>query len=233
MRCGGATRRVRHFDGHERLARNIGDGVREVGFDCLVITSCRNYCGCRHRDGCEQKCRKTLCSHFHPVNQIKIAYIYLPAIRSRSSSRFGVRAFRESIQLLHKRIIQPNQSRRGIFFKVFDLGGAGNRQHHRRFPQQPGDCDLRGLGLQALRDKLQRSARFREIAGSEGKPGDEPDIFIRAVIQHVLVLSLNQVVQVLYSSDRDEGARQQRGVFKRQCDSSLFLPYTIRQERKT
>jgi len=170
---------------------------------------------------------------FIPLAKLKSRTFTCQSFRWRSSSRFGVRAFRESIQLLHKRSIQLNQSRRSIFFKVFDLGGAGNRQHHRRFPQQPGNCDLRGLGLQALRDKQQRSARFREIAGSEGKPGDEPDIFIGAVIQHVLVLSLNQVVQVLYSSDRDEGARQQRGVFKRQCDSSLFLPYTIRQERKT
>lgn len=95
-----------------------------------------------------------------------------------SSSCLGVRALRESIQLFHNRIIQLNQSRRGIFFKVFDLGGTGNRQHHRRFSQQPGDCDLRGSGLQSLRDKLQWSARFREIAGCEGKPWDEPDIFV-------------------------------------------------------
>ena len=111
--------------------------------------------------------------------------------RLRSSSCLGVRALRESIQLLHKRIIQINQSRRGIFFKVLDVGGTGNRQHHRRLPQQPGDCDLRGAGLQSLRDKLQWRARFREIAGCEGKPWDEPDIFVGAVIQHLLVLSLN------------------------------------------
>src|SRR5215469_7251780 len=42
---------------------------------------------------------------------------HLPVIRWRSSSRLGGRALRESIQLLHKRIVQLNQSRRGIFFK--------------------------------------------------------------------------------------------------------------------
>jgi hypothetical protein len=108
-----------------------------------------------------------------------------------ASSCLGVRALGESIQLLHKRIIQLNQSRWDIFFEVVELGGTGNRQHHRWFPQQPRDCDLSGSGLQSLRDKLQWSARSREIAGCEGEPWDKPDIFAGTVIQHLLVLSLN------------------------------------------
>src|SRR6516162_2862506 len=56
VRCGGATRGVRHFHGNERLARNIRDEVREDGFDCIVITTCRTYGGWRHRDGWQQEC---------------------------------------------------------------------------------------------------------------------------------------------------------------------------------
>src|SRR5438045_9480700 len=51
----------------------------------------------------------------------------------QSSSCLGVRALRESIQLVNKRIIQLNQSSRGIFFKFFYLGSTGTRQHRRGF----------------------------------------------------------------------------------------------------
>src|SRR5215469_14322809 len=105
----------------------------------------------------------------------------LPVITRRSSSSLGGDALRESIQLLHKWIVQLSQSRRGIFFKMFDLGGAGNRQHHRRLPQQPGDWDLRGAGLQSLREILQWSARFHEIAGCEGKRWDGACRFLDTV----------------------------------------------------
>jgi len=50
---------------------------------------------------------------------------HLPVISLRSSSCLGEGALRESSQLLHKRIVQLNQSRRRIFFKVFDLEVPG------------------------------------------------------------------------------------------------------------
>src|SRR5260370_7880304 len=43
---------------------------------------------------------------------------------------------------------------------------------------------------------------FREFTGGEWKPGDEAELFAAAILQHVLGISIDQVVSVL---DRNDG----------------------------
>src|SRR5207302_3582964 len=43
---------------------------------------------------------------------------------------------------------------------------------------------------------------FRELAGGEWKPGDEAEVLPGAIFQHVLGISIDQVVSILHRNDR-------------------------------
>src|SRR5437667_2312111 len=43
---------------------------------------------------------------------------------------------------------------------------------------------------------------FRELAGGEWKPGDEAELFPGAIIQHVLGISIDQIISILHRNDR-------------------------------
>jgi hypothetical protein len=43
---------------------------------------------------------------------------------------------------------------------------------------------------------------FRELAGREWKPRDEADVFPSAIFQHVLGISVHEIISVLHGSDR-------------------------------
>src|SRR5438094_91087 len=62
--------------------------------------------------------------------------------------------------------------------------------------------DLRWLGVEALRRPRQWTLMFREFAGSERKPGDKAEVFPGAIFQHVLGISIDQVVPVLDRNNR-------------------------------
>ena len=61
--------------------------------------------------------------------------------------------------------------------------------------------DLRRLCLEALRCARERAIVFRQFAGGEWKPRDEAEIFASAILQHVLGISIDQVVSVLDRND--------------------------------
>ena len=111
-------------------------------------------------------------------------------------------ALPKTFQVLHCRIIELNQSRGRVFLQVLDLRRSGNRKHYRRFPKQPRERDLRWLGVEALRCARQWTLMFREFSGGEWKPGDEAEVFPGAIFQHVLGISIDQVVPVLDRNDR-------------------------------
>src|ERR1700731_648987 len=85
---------------------------------------------------------------------------------------------------------------------MFDLRSSRNRKHYRRFLKQPRERDLRRPCVEALRCARQWTAMFRELAGGEWKPGNEADVFPGAVIQHILGISIDQVVSILDGDDR-------------------------------
>ena len=111
-------------------------------------------------------------------------------------------ALPEAVQVLHCRIIELEQSGGGVFLQVFNLRSSGNREHYRRFLKQPRERDLRGLRVEALRGPRQWTVVFREFAGSEWKPGDEAEIFPSAIIQHLLGISIDQIISILDGNDR-------------------------------
>src|SRR5437667_5726298 len=111
-------------------------------------------------------------------------------------------ALPKTFQVLHCRIIELNQSRSRVFLQVLDLRSSGNRKHYRRFPKQPRKRELRWLGVEALRCPRQWTLMFREFAGSERKPGDKAEVLPGAIFQHVLGISIDQVVPVLDRNNR-------------------------------
>src|SRR4029453_16179615 len=87
---------------------------------------------------------------------------------------------------------------------MFDPGSSGNWEHHLRFPKQPRERDLRGLCLEALRCPRKRTIMFREFAGREWKPRDEADVFPSAILQHVLGISVHEIISILHRNDRGD-----------------------------
>src|SRR6185503_5247397 len=78
-----------------------------------------------------------------------------------------------------------------VFLEVCQLPGARNRQHHRRFLQQPGDGDLsrRRADFLRCRDDL-GSFEGRSIA--QRIPGQEGDAVLLAMPEHVLRAAIIQ-----------------------------------------
>src|SRR5439155_8870629 len=107
----------------------------------------------------------------------------------------------EAFQLFSCRIVQLNQSRGSVFLQVCELRSSWNREHDRRFPKQPRQRDLRRLCLEALRCAGQRTVMFRELAGGEWEKWDEADVFPGAILQHVLGVSIDQIISVLHRND--------------------------------
>src|SRR2546421_12717061 len=85
---------------------------------------------------------------------------------------------------------------------MIDLRSSGNRKHYRRFPKQPRERDLRRHCVEALRCAGQWTIVFGEFPGSEWKPGDEANFFTGAILEHVLGISIDQVVSILDRNDR-------------------------------
>src|SRR6266550_1326110 len=108
----------------------------------------------------------------------------------------------EVFQFLRYRIVELDQSRGRILLQVFDLRSSGNWKHDRRFPKQPCERDLRRLRLEALCCARQRAVVFREFASGEWKPRDEADVFPSAIFQHVLGISIDQIISILHRNDR-------------------------------
>ena len=68
-------------------------------------------------------------------------------------------------QLLHIGIVEFDQSGGGVLLEVFHLGRPGDREHHGRFLEQPGERHLRRLCVEPLGHPCERAAVFREIGG--------------------------------------------------------------------
>src|SRR6266480_2332359 len=87
---------------------------------------------------------------------------------------------------------------------MFNFRGSRNRKDHRRPSKQPCERDLCWLRLEALRRPGKRTIMFRELAGREWKPRDEPNVFARAILQHILGISIDQIISILHRNDRGD-----------------------------
>jgi hypothetical protein len=81
--------------------------------------------------------------------------------------------------------------------------GARDRQHDGATVQQPCDRHLRDGGAVAFCDRVQLSAGSSQASGCHREPWDEGQSVFFAIFQHVLVLPVTQVVQVLHADDVD------------------------------
>src|SRR5882757_8769640 len=52
-----------------------------------------------------------------------------------------------------------------VVFQVHDRGSAGDRQDHRRAPQKPGQCELRGARVVVARELIEHATSGDEVAG--------------------------------------------------------------------
>src|SRR4051812_8079545 len=68
-----------------------------------------------------------------------------------------------------------------VLLEMLDRPGAGDRQHHRRALQQPGQRDLPGGGVVRRRDLGDGAARLGQLAGRQREPRDEADALLLAV----------------------------------------------------
>ncbi len=100
-----------------------------------------------------------------------------------------------------------NVGRRDVFFEVLHRGRSRNGQHHRRALQQPRQRELRDGGAVSLRRGIELAAGLRELSGCDREPRDEGDVVFGAVVDDVLVLTVAEVVLVLYAYDFDHLAR--------------------------
>src|ERR1700712_4798664 len=77
-------------------------------------------------------------------------------------------------------------------------------EHHPAAMEGPGQRELRDGRAVALRDFVELSAGLRELAGRDGEPGDEGDVVLLAIFEHIFVLPLAYVVLVLHANDVDD-----------------------------
>ena len=83
-------------------------------------------------------------------------------------------------------------------------GGAGDRQHHRRVGDEPGQRHLGGCGAAGLGDLGDGAAALRQLTRLEREPGDEGQAIGLTRLQLVLVPALDDVVTVLHRDDRHD-----------------------------
>src|SRR6516162_5273795 len=84
--------------------------------------------------------------------------------------------------------------------------GPRDRQHDGATVQQPCDRHLRDRGAMALRDCVQLSASSSQASGCHREPWYEGQLVFFAILQHILMLPVTQVVQVLHADDLDHFA---------------------------
>src|SRR5258708_3934371 len=70
--------------------------------------------------------------------------------------------------------------------------------------QQPSERELCRGGAVLFCSGVERTARASEFAGGDREPGDESEIVFRAVVDDVFVLTIAEVVLVLYADNLDE-----------------------------
>jgi hypothetical protein len=80
---------------------------------------------------------------------------------------------------------------------MVDRGGTGDRQHHGRAAEEPGEGELGGLGAGFGGDLGQRAAVLEEFAGRQREPRDEADPVLGAVVEQRLGVTRGQVEEVL------------------------------------
>lgn len=122
-----------------------------------------------------------------------------PALRLQSSRFENPPAL--GIECRELFVRQRDIDRRDVFLEMFDLRGAGNRQHHRATLQHPGESDLARRGIVPSGDRIEQRARLCQIAGGERIPGNEADIVLGAIVEHVLAGAIDKIVAVLDSGD--------------------------------
>ena len=67
--------------------------------------------------------------------------------------------------------------------------------------QQPCEGELRDCGVMGLRDGIEFAAWLRKLARRYWKPRDECQLVFCAVLLYIFVLSVANVVLVLYADD--------------------------------
>jgi hypothetical protein len=104
----------------------------------------------------------------------------------------------------HSAVRQPEGAGRHVLFQMGHGRGAGYGQDHRGDDgaATPGRSGRRSPGG-ALPPCPAGPPGPGELARRHRKPGDEAELVLLAVLQHVLVLAIAQVVQVLHADDRD------------------------------
>ncbi len=88
-------------------------------------------------------------------------------------------------------------SRGNIFFQMINGRGTRNRQHKRRSIKEPSYRELSHGGLIFSCRKIQRTAGASETAGCYRRPGNESEIVLLAVVKHIFVFAICEVISVL------------------------------------
>src|SRR5690349_3555777 len=81
---------------------------------------------------------------------------------------------------------------------------AGNRKDDGAALEQPRQRDLTRRCAFLLRQAIDQTAWLGEFTGGEREPGDEADAVGLAIVEHVLVSAVGEVVAVLDRRDRED-----------------------------
>src|SRR5258706_3044356 len=93
-----------------------------------------------------------------------------------------------------------------VLLQVFEIGGARNRQHHRRLGEQPRERDLRAGRMQLPRDRLYLLL-LDDLSRAERIPRQKSDAELFAGLEDLLGGTIAEVVFVLHRDDRTDLAR--------------------------
>src|SRR5258708_14778713 len=74
---------------------------------------------------------------------------------------------------------------------------AWDWQHYWRATKQPCDCYLRGCGLVSVGQPFEDTAWLGQLSGRQREPGNECDVVLRTIVNHVLSSAVADVVLVL------------------------------------
>src|SRR6185437_11927698 len=111
----------------------------------------------------------------------------------------------EPVELGEFVVAEPDFGGRDVLGQMRELAGAGDRQHHRAAPEEPGERDL--VRRRAVRrgDPGERRPLGRpphQLAGAERVERDKPDRLLGAVVEDLVMHAVEEVVLVLHSGHR-------------------------------
>src|SRR3989441_1862397 len=120
--------------------------------------------------------------------------------------------FASSIQGIKLFLAEPDRRTNHVLIKMLHPGSSRNRQHCARAFEEPGKCNLTGLGVVSLCDLVEGAPGASQFSKRQGGPGDKADTLALTKIdhrlglgnRHLFGLAHRQIIVILHSDNRHD-----------------------------